>query len=191
MIVIENTLISNHVVDQYFCCDLAKCKGTCCVEGDRGASLEEEELAVLEAIFLKIRPYLTDKGIKTIKNYGLYIREENGRAYTPLIEGKECAYALCGGDGIWQCSIEAAFRQGEITFQKPIYCHLYPIYINNYRFYEAVNYDEWYICQAGCYSGKQVGIALYQFLKDPLLRKFGENWYAKLVQQIQQPTSKK
>jgi len=185
MIVLEDTLMSSLIADQYFCCDLAACKGACCVEGDRGAPLEQEELAVLEAIFLKIKPYLTDKGTKAIEHYGLYVKENNGQAYTPLVEGRECAYAVCTIDERWECGIEAAFHKGNITFQKPISCHLYPIYVGNYRFYKAVNYDKWNICQPGCDSGKQFGIHLYQFLKEPLIRKFGKDWYAKLVDQIQ------
>ena len=186
MIVIENTLISLNLVDQYFCCDLDKCKGVCCLKGDNGAPLEKEEISSLENIFFKIRPYLTDQSIKSIEHYGPYIEHSNGDYYTQLIEGRECAYAVCKNDGVWQCVIETAFHQGVITFQKPISCHLYPVRIHKYRYYDALNYDRWYICNGACELGMKHNLLLYQFLQKPLTRKYGKQWYENLEQTIQQ-----
>lgn len=186
MLVIENTLVSFNLVDQYFHCNLNKCKGLCCLEGDDGAPLEKEELAVLENIYLQIRPYLTDKAVKSIERHGPYVEHDDGNYYTQLIEGRECAYAVCGNDDVWKCVIETAFNEGVITFQKPVSCHLYPVRIHKYRHYDAVNNDCWHICNPARESGQKLGILLYKFLQEPLTRKYGKQWYKNLEQTIQQ-----
>ncbi|MCD4789426.1 MAG: DUF3109 family protein [Bacteroidales bacterium] len=184
MIVIDNTIISEDIRDIRFCCDLKKCKGDCCVEGDAGAPLEEEEISLLEDFIDEIKPYMTNDGIKVIESNGIFDYDENGEYVTPLINNRECAYVYFEDD-ITRCAIEKAFEEGKINFQKPVSCHLYPIRITKHKDFEAVNYHKWYICQSACTLGKDINLPLYKFLKEPLVRKYGEEWYLKLVEKIE------
>ena len=184
MIVIDNTIISEDIRDIRFCCDLKKCKGDCCVEGDAGAPLEEEEISLLEDFIDEIKPYMTNDGIKVIESNGIFDYDENGEYVTSLINNRECAYVYFEDD-ITRCAIEKAFEEGKINFQKPVSCHLYPIRITKHKDFEAVNYHKWYICQSACTLGKDINLPLYKFLKEPLVRKYGEEWYLKLVEKIE------
>jgi hypothetical protein len=186
MILIENTVISDDIADQFFVCDLIKCKGACCVEGDLGAPLELEELAILEKEYENIKPYLSKAGIKAIDEQGLYIKDWEDDYSTTTVNDKECAYALWDEKGILKCGIEQAFFDGKTSFRKPISCHLYPIRIAKHDHYDALNYDRWHICSDACTHGKKLGVELYKFLKEPLIRKYGENWYNQLVVEIEE-----
>ena len=185
MILIEDTVISDDLKEQFFTCDLEKCKGACCVEGDLGAPLEKSELDILDKIIHKVKPYLSAEGQKAIEKQGNYVLDEEGDYSTPTLNGKECAYAVYDEKGILKCGIEQAYLDGKIKFQKPISCHLYPVRITKYDHYEAINYDRWHICSPACTLGKELSIPLYKFLKDALIRKFGEDWYAELVEEIE------
>ncbi len=180
MIVIGNTLVSEELADVFFICDLAKCKGACCVEGDLGAPLEESELAILEDVFEKVKSYLSAEGIQAINEQGLYIKDFEGDFSTPTIDGKECAYAVYNDRGILECGIELAYQDGKTEFKKPISCHLYPVRVKKLHRHLAVNYDNWHICNPACILGREVGLPVYQFLKEALIRKFGETWYVQL-----------
>ncbi len=187
MIKVGEVLVSDDIKDVEFVCHLEKCKGACCVEGDLGAPLEEEELPIMNEILEKVKPYLTPEGIKSIKAQGTYILDEDGDYSTPTIGGKECAYAHYEPQGILKCGIEQAYLDGKISFRKPISCHLYPIRITkNKKGFEAVNYHKWNICSAACELGKSLGIPLYKFLKEPLVRKYGLVWYQELVARIEE-----
>ncbi|WP_242928405.1 DUF3109 family protein [Pontibacter vulgaris] len=181
MIVLQNTVISDDIRDKFFVCNLEKCKGACCVEGDLGAPLEESELAILDQNYDKIKPYLTGAGKQAIEEQGLYIKDFEGDYSTPTIENRECAYALYDDKGILKCAIEEAYNDGVIDWKKPISCHLYPIRITKYDDFEALNYDRWSICAAACNFGQESGVRVYQFLKEPLIRKYGEGWYNELT----------
>ena len=149
--------------------------------------MEEAELKVMEQIQTKIKPYLTKEGLAAIQEQGPYILDEDGDYSTPTIGGKECAYALYDDKGVLKCGIEQAYLDGKISFRKPISCHLYPIRITtNKKGFEAVNYHKWSICSAACSYGKSLKVPLYQFLKEPLIRKYGEGWYKELCQKIEQ-----
>ena len=178
-------MVSDEIRDVEFVCHLEKCKGACCVEGDLGAPLEENELATMEEIQGEVRPYLTAAGIKAIESQGAYILDEDGDYSTPTIGGKECAYAHYDKNRILKCGIEQAYLDGKIGFRKPISCHLYPIRITKKRDLEAVNYHQWNICSAACTFGQSLQVPLYKFLKDPLVRKYGAEWYEELVKQIE------
>lgn len=187
MIKVGEILVSDDIKEVEFVCNLEKCKGACCVEGELGAPLEEDELEKMRAIQPAIRPYLTPEGLAAIEAQGPYILDEDGDFSTPTIGGKECAYALYDAKGILKCGIEQAYLDGKIDFRKPISCHLYPIRITkNKKGFEAVNYHTWDICSAACALGKSLQVPLYKFLKDPLIRKYGEDWYAELVAKIEQ-----
>jgi hypothetical protein len=187
MIKVGEVLVSDDIKDVEFVCHLEKCKGACCVEGDLGAPLEEAELPIMKEILDKVKPYLTPEGIASIEEQGTYILDEDGDYSTPTIGGKECAYAHYDQQGVLKCGIEQAYYDGKISFKKPISCHLYPIRITtNKKGFEAVNYHKWSICSAACSYGKSLQVPLYKFLKEPLIRKYGEDWYNQLVKAIEQ-----
>ncbi|MES2732709.1 MAG: DUF3109 family protein [Bacteroidota bacterium] len=185
MIAIDNTYISDDIADQFFVCNIEKCKGACCVEGDLGAPLTDAELPILEEIYEQVKPYLSPEGIQAIEEQGKYIKDWEGDFSTPTIGKRECAYASYDEKGVLQCGIERAYNDGKITYKKPISCHLYPIRITKYDQYEAINYDRWHICSDACTLGSSLGVPLYKFLKEPLIRKYGEAWYDELVRLIE------
>ncbi len=173
MIAIGETLVSEDLIEKKFVCDLHACKGGCCVKGDYGAPLEDEEIGVLDEIYDKVKPYLTEKGRKAIEKQGRYIRYEKTEWVTPLIAGRECAYTIRDEHGIVKCGIEKAYYEGKIGFKKPVSCHLYPVRINKMKnSVEAVNYDRWSICKPACKLGESLKVPLYKFLKESLIRKF-------------------
>ncbi|MCR5886490.1 DUF3109 family protein [Hymenobacter sp. J193] len=185
MIIIQNTVISDDVRDNFFVCNLEACKGACCVEGDLGAPLETAELAILEQEYENIKPFLTEAGRAAIEEQGLYIKDWEDDYSTTTIGDRECAYALYDERGILKCGIEEAYLAGATSFKKPISCHLYPIRITKYEDFEALNYDRWNICSPACSFGANLGVRIYQFLKEPLIRKYGEAWYGELVTEIE------
>jgi hypothetical protein len=185
MIKVGEVLVSDDIRSVEFVCHLEKCKGACCVEGDLGAPLEEDELEQMKLIQKQVKPYLTAEGLRAIKEQGPYILDEDGDYSTPTIGGRECAYAHYDDKGILKCGIEQAWLDKKIGFRKPISCHLYPIRITKKKDFEAVNYHKWSICSAACSNGKALKVPLYKFLKEPLIRKYGEAWYGELVKQIE------
>ena len=185
MIAIGDTRITDDIKEAQFVCHLEKCKGACCVEGDFGAPLEDEELEILEDAYPDIKPYLSEAGVKAIEEQGNYIMDREGDFSTTTINGQECAFSVYDSRGILKCGIELAYLDGKINFRKPISCHLYPIRVTRYEQYEALNYDQWHICNDACILGENLKVPLYQFLKEPLIRKFGQEWYDELVAQIE------
>ena len=181
MIEVGHVILTDDIKDEYFVCDLGKCKGACCVEGDLGAPLHEDELAILDDIYPEVAPYLNDKGRAAIAKQGKYILDEDNEYSTPTIKGKECAYAIFDEAGILKCGIELAYLEGKSDFQKPISCHLYPLRIKRYERFDAVNYDRWKICKDACANGLNLQVPLYKFLRQPLVRKYGEDWYDELL----------
>lgn len=179
MLAIDNTLVSEDLIEKKFICDLNICKGGCCVTGDSGAPLEEEELKILKDSYEKIKSYIPKEGIKTIEKKGLYVIDEDGDYTTPLIKGKQCAYMYFEKD-IAKCSIEKAYKEGKINFQKPISCHLFPVRITKHKGYEAVNYEKRDTCKSALKCGERLNVAVYKFLKEPLIRKYGKEWYEQL-----------
>jgi hypothetical protein len=181
MIAIENTLISDDIFTDFFCCNLAACKGACCVEGDAGAPLNDDEIHFLEENIEIIKPYLTEKGCEVIENIGIFEIAVDVTTVTPLVNRRECAYITFDENGTAECAIEKAFSEGVITFQKPISCHLYPIRISKVGDNDALNYDRWKICSDACIEGCEKQIKIIHFLKNPLIRKYGKEWYEQAV----------
>lgn len=178
MIQIEDKLVSEDIFTEEFVCSLTKCKGACCVEGDVGAPLDKEETYILNDIFEKVKPYLREEGIKAIEEQGTWTVDPlDGDFVTPMVNGAECAYVIFDEKGITKCGIEKAYENGAVEWQKPISCHLYPIRINKYATFTAINYHEWPICSDACTLGKELKVPVYRFLKTPLIRKYGENFY--------------
>ena len=185
MIAIDNTLISEDLIDEQFVCDLKLCKGACCVAGDSGAPLEQEEIKIMEDIFNKVKPYMSAEGVSTIEEKGVFVVDEEGDSTTPLIiredfpERKECAFAIIE-DGTARCSIEKAHANGKVDFRKPVSCHLYPVRIKKYESYDAVNVHKWSVCAGACELGKKLKIPVFEFVKEALIRKYGEQWFSQL-----------
>lgn len=184
MIVLQDTVISDDIKEQFFVCNLDKCKGACCVEGDLGAPLAADELQILADNYELIKPYLSEAGRQAIAEQGLYIKDWEDDFSTTTINDKECAYAIYDERNILKCGIEQAYLEGKITWKKPISCHLYPIRITKYDGFEALNYDRWSICNPACSFGAELGVPVYKFLREPLIRKYGEAWYQELEEVI-------
>ena len=181
MIAVGPTIVSDDVLKEAFVCDLKKCKGECCIAGDSGAPLAKEELKILEDIYDKVEPFLSPAGKASIERQGKHVKDWEGENTTPLIEGHECAYTVFE-EGIAKCAIEKAFLAGEISFKKPVSCHLYPIRITEYDGFDAVNYHRWEVCSDACSLGKQLKVPVFAFLKEPIIRKYGEDYYSELEQ---------
>ncbi len=179
MFQIDDTIVSSELLSEYFFCDIQACKGACCVEGEWGAPLEDNEVSVLEHIYSKVKPFMNPEGISSVEKNGLYLIDPDGDKVTPLIHGKECAFAFIE-NGIYRCAIEKAFENNNTGFKKPVSCHLYPVRISKYKDFEAVNYHHWEICKpAGC-LGKKMNTRVFEFVKEPLIRKYSTKWYEEL-----------
>jgi len=183
MIIIENTSVSDDLYLVRFCCNLARCQGACCVAGDAGAPLDEDEISILEDDLEQIKPYMTERGIETVKEMGVFDYDIHRKFVTPLVNDGECAFAIFD-NGIAFCAIEKAYFEGKTTFRKPISCHLYPVRITKYETFDAVNYEKWNICKPALKLGNKDGIPLYKFLKEALVRKYGQDWYQELDNEI-------
>ena len=181
MIQIDDKLISEDIFSEEFVCNLSKCKGACCVEGDVGAPLDKNETEILDRLYPKFKSYLTEDGIKAIEEQGTWTTDpSDGDFVTPMVENRECVYVTFDEKGITKCGIERAYEDGAIDWQKPISCHLYPIRATEYRTFTALNYHEWPICNDACTLGKELQVPVYKFLKTPLIRKYGEEFYQTL-----------
>ena len=184
MIAIENALISDLVVSEQFLCDLHKCKGACCVDGDAGAPLERKELKQIDEVFDAVLPYLNKESVDEINRQGRYVYDKEFGWVTPTINSKICVYGIVDKDGIVKCGIEQAFNDGKVNWKKPISCHLFPITIDKSKdgATEYVNYEPREDhCKAACTLGKKMKLPVYRFLKEPIIRKFGQAFYDALV----------
>ena len=177
---IQNTLVSLDVVEKFFCCDLSACLGECCIEGDAGAPITEEEDEKIREILPIIWDDLLPAAKRIIEEEGTSYLDQTGDLVTQIVDGRNCAYSYYGPNGLCLCAIEKAYREGKTDFYKPISCHLYPIRLKQVGCYTALNYDQWKICKCAEVLGRAKGIRVYQFLKEPLIRRFGEEWYAEL-----------
>lgn len=178
MIQIDDTIISMDLFDKQFCCDLSVCKGECCIEGDSGAPLEESELPILEKILPIIWNDLSPVSREVINKQGVSYVDIEGDRVTSIVNGGECVFSYVDENGVCKCAIEKAYREGKIDFYKPISCHLYPVRLKKLRNGTvAINIHRWKVCQAAFEMGKKVGLPVYKFLKEPLIRRFGAEWY--------------
>lgn len=180
MLQIENTVISLDVIEQEFICDLQACLGACCIEGDAGAPLEEEEKTKIEEILPLIWEDLSPAAQEVIKEQGVAYIDEDKDLVTSIVNGKDCVFTCYEKGGMCHCAIEKAYREEKTDFYKPVSCHLYPIRVDKYPTFSALNYHKWKICGAAQVLGRKHGLKVYEFLKEPLIRKFGESWYQQL-----------
>ena len=177
MIQIQQTIISDDIFKEHFICDLCKCKGQCCVDGESGAPLEQHEFEDINEILPEIWGDLSPAAQDLINEQGIAYTDYDGELVTSIIKGRECVFTYFDENGVCKCAIDNAYRERRINIQKPISCHLYPIRLKEYVEFTAVNYHKWSVCEPAVDLGRQKGLPLFRFLKEPLIRKFGENWY--------------
>jgi hypothetical protein len=180
MIAIGQTLVSDEIITERFVCHIEACKAACCVEGDAGAPLTEEEAAGLKSVREEVRPFLSEEGNRALDRQGPWVRDEDGEPCTTLIGNRECAYAVYDSGGVLRCGIEQAWEAGATAFRKPVSCHLYPIRVREHTGFTAVNYHRWHVCAPACALGSRLGVPVFRFLKEALIRRFGPEWYAEL-----------
>jgi len=180
IVAIDDKLISTEIFDQKFVCDLNACKGACCVEGDQGAPLTMEETKIMEEILEDVKPYMRPEGIAAVEKEGVYYIDPWDEPASTLVNDKECAFVYFDETSTAKCAIEKAYLEGKISWKKPVSCHLYPIRVKKIGEDLALNYDEWQICKPACECGSKLNVPVYKFLKEPIIRAFGEEFYSDL-----------
>jgi hypothetical protein len=183
MIAIDNVLVSDELVQEHFVCDLTACKGACCVDGDAGAPLDKKELKKIDGVLEAVLPYLDKDSIDEINRQGRYVYDSEFGWVTPTINNAICVYAIKEKNGLVKCGIEQAYLDGKVEWKKPISCHLFPVVVKkskdgttdfaNYRPRE----DH---CKAACAFGEKLKVPVFQFLKEPLIRRFGTEFFETL-----------
>ena len=180
MIEIDDKIVSLDLLRECFACDLGACKGACCVEGNAGAPLEMDEVDTLEEEYENYKPYMTPEGVAEVERQGFMVVDADGDYTTPLVNDAECAYSYCE-NGVTLCAIERAWADGKTTFRKPVSCHLYPIRVVNFsNGTVGLNYHRWDVCAGARVCGKRQGIPVYRSLREPIIRRFGEEFYKAL-----------
>lgn len=176
----DNTLVSLDVLEKEFCCDLDTCRGSCCIEGDAGAPLTVEEEEKIQSILPVLLPEMTKEAKAVVEAQGIAYNDPSNERVTSIVNNKDCIFARTDHNGWCYCLIEKAYNAGKIDFKKPISCHLYPIRLTKVGEYTGLEYHRWDICHCARILGKKKHIPLYQFLKEPLIRRFGQAWYEEL-----------
>lgn len=179
MIQIGNKVVSRELFDNHFICHLERCEGNCCVFGDSGAPLEEDEIVLIDEYLDRIKPYLTPGGLRAVNEKGGWVTDSDGDKVTPLVGWEECAFTRFEG-GIARCTIEQAFEEGAIPFQKPVSCHLYPIRVTRLKSGIALNYHQWSICEPARLLGQKESVPVFRFLREPITRVYGPQFYTEL-----------
>lgn len=182
MLQIKDTLVSLDLAERFFCCDLDSCLGECCIEGDAGAPITENERHKLEELLPVVWDDLSPAAQREIKENGVAYIDEEGDLVTSIVDGKNCVFTTFGKRGMCHCAIEKAYRAGKTDFLKPVSCHLYPVRLTEYPTFTAVNFHNWKICKCAEILGRAKNIRLYKFLAEPLIRHFGQEWYDELME---------
>ncbi|MCM1449686.1 MAG: DUF3109 family protein [Clostridiales bacterium] len=180
MLEIKDTLVSLDLAEQYFCCDIEQCKGECCIEGDAGAPVTEAEAQEIEKRLPLIWDDMSPAARREVEENGVSYIDVEGERVTTIVNGRDCAFSCYAPGGVCICALDKAFREGRSTWRKPISCYLYPVRIDEYPGFTAVNYHRWKICRSAEINGRRLGIRAYQFLKEPLTERFGKEWYDEL-----------
>ncbi len=180
LVEIGDKIISTQIFERKFVCDLNACKGACCVHGDAGAPLKMDEVDVLEDDLDEILPYMRPEGVAAVEKEGVFYLDQDNEPVTTLVNGGECAFVYFDEKGITKCAIEKAHAEGKTDFKKPISCHLYPIRVKKFNEFQALNYDQWDICTPACACGDALDVPVFRFLKDPLVRAFGAEFFKEL-----------
>tara|TARA_B110001452_G_scaffold37915_1_gene29006 strand:+ start:147 stop:740 length:594 start_codon:yes stop_codon:yes gene_type:complete len=177
MVEIEDKIISDELFEKKFVCDLQKCKGGCCVEGDSGAPLKSMEIKEITKNLSIIKSEMSAKGLNAIKKNDFHYVDSDGDKVTKLVDGKECVFVVFDKNNIAKCSIESAYRKNKINFNKPISCHLYPVRVKEYDSFIAVNVDSWHVCKPACECGTELNVPVFKFLKDAIVRSWGLDFF--------------
>ena len=182
MFQIQDTLVTLDLAERFFCCDLDKCLGACCIEGDAGAPVTEREVAEIEKVLPEVERDMLPRAIEEVRQQGVAYTDEEGDLVTTILDGRNCAFTGYDPGVVCMSALEKAFRQGRTGFRKPASCALYPLRIKEFPTFTAVNYHRWDICRDAEILGRKNGIRLYQFLRAPLIERFGQEWYDELAQ---------
>ncbi len=169
------------MLERNFICDLTSCKGACCIEGEEGAPLENDEVKKLEEVLPVVWEYLPEKSKAIIKAQGVSYIDRDGDAVTSIVDGAECVFVYTDENGYAKCAVEKAYLEGKTDFRKPISCYLYPVRVTRYAHHTAINYHRWHLCACAEALGKKEGVPVYKFLKEPLIQCFGSAWYEQLA----------
>ena len=180
MLQIQNTLVSLDLIERFFCCDLEACLGACCIEGDAGAPVTDDECRRIEECLPAIQGDMSPRAIEAVKSEGVSYIDQEGDRVTTIIDGANCAFSCFAPGGMCICALEKAYREGRTRFMKPASCHLYPVRIKEYPTFTAVNLHRWKICRPAEVKGRQLGLRAYKFLREPLIARFGQEWYDEL-----------
>lgn len=180
MFQIQDTLVSLDLAEEFFCCDLSKCLGACCIEGDAGAPVTPAEVEKIKESLPAIEADMLPRALEEVRRNGVAYTDEEGDLVTTLLDGRNCAFTCYGPGGVCLCALEKARREGRTSWLKPASCALYPLRLTEYPSFTAVNYHRWSICRDAVANGRRLGIRLYQFLEQPLTERFGAEWYAEL-----------
>jgi hypothetical protein len=184
MFAVDHILLSDDLVDAPFACNLGACRGGCCVQGDAGAPLEADERASVEAVLPVVRPYLRPEALRVIAQQGAWEEEAPGHYVTTCVDGADCVFVTYEGP-VAKCAIQKAFYAGRTDFPKPLSCHLFPIRVHQYGDQEVLNYEPIGLCNPARIKGERQGIQVADFLREPLIRKYGEAWYARFRQVVE------
>ena len=182
MLQIQNTIVTLDLAEEFFCCDLEKCLGACCIEGDAGAPVTIDEVEKIEEALPVVEPEMLPRAVEEVRRNGVAYVDQEGDLVTTILDGRNCAFTCYAPGGICLCALEKAFREGKTGFKKPASCSLYPLRLTTYPTFTAVNYHRWKICRDAVANGRKKGIRLYQFLRGPLTERFGQEWYDELAQ---------
>lgn len=182
MLQIQNTIVTLDLAEEFFCCDLDKCLGACCIEGDAGAPVTIDEVEKIEEALPVVEPEMLPRAVEEVRQNGVAYVDQEGDLVTTILDGRNCAFTCYAPGGICLCALEKAFREGKTGFKKPASCSLYPLRLTTYPTFTAVNYHRWKICRDAVANGRKKGIRLYQFLRGPLTERFGKEWYDELAQ---------
>ncbi len=182
MLQIQNTIVTLDLAEEFFCCDLEKCLGACCIEGDAGAPVTIDEVEKIEEVLPVVEPEMLPRAVEEVRQNGVAYVDQEGDLVTTILDGRNCAFTCYAPGGICLCALEKAFREGKTGFKKPASCSLYPLRLTTYPTFTAVNYHQWKICRDAVANGRKKGIRLYQFLRGPLTERFGKEWYDELSQ---------
>lgn len=182
MLQIQNALVSLDLAEEFFVCDLAKCLGQCCIEGDAGAPITEDEKKKLEEVLPVVWDDLLPAAREVIERQGVAYTDEEGDLVTSIVDGRDCVFTTYAPGGMCLCAIEKAFREGKCDWRKPMSCYLYPLRLTEYPDFTAVNYHRWKICKCARTLGRKEGVRLYEFMRGPLTERFGAEWYDELKQ---------
>ena len=181
MVQIQDTIVSFDLFQEYFCCNFTHCKGACCVEGAAGAPVLRDEGEKLEEAYEVVESEMTPDARAVVEEQGVVYNDRDGDLVTSIVNGKDCVFASHDENGNCICLIDKAYREGRTTWRKPISCYLYPVRLRKVGDFIGVNLHKWDVCSSAFIKGRRKGIRAYEFLKEPLIERFGEEWYKEVL----------